>query len=274
MGLRDDLIRQGWRQGAFLPREGAEHLRNEFGLPIGDDARCLIITQTCDLVSDSLEWEPHAEILVGYPVVKLDGSLTFGKSTRRLHLPLSVDGVEEYVELRVRDWYRVPRGCLTEFAAAFQFELSDSSLLILRHWAGARYSRAALPDAFNARLAVARKGIGRALKADGRHLTALYLAIEPFEEIMADATYRLSVYGVMSKEEYSDPEARASGLRALDGVSKALKGVSGIELEEVDLVGEDRLTLDDLRYLVEWRWDHLSLREDPHGLLPATRDPR
>lgn len=275
MGFRDKLVASGWCQGAFLQQSDNELLSRECGLDLPQNSQLLVLTQTCDLVCDSLEAEPNAELLSCTPLATPDPNLMHGRSSRRLHLPIVKAGTELYVEISARNWHRVPRQILLECNLDPETKLSSENSRLLRHWAGSRYTRAAFPDAFVERLQCgpSRKRIERALKGNGRNITTLYLALNPFEELAPDAMYRVAIYGVMRHDVHSDPESRTQATKALDSIAETIRDCDGLELVDYQLLGEQDMSLRDARGLVEWHFDFLSFRARPTGELPATRDP-
>src|ERR1700748_1181562 len=72
-----------WRQGHVLRSETASRL----ALVNSDaDACAIVISHDCDLSNDNLAAEPDVELIVGKVLPTPNGSFTWGKSPRTLHL--------------------------------------------------------------------------------------------------------------------------------------------------------------------------------------------
>ena len=78
-----------WRQGHVLPQDAAAR----FGLTNAADpgSTCaVVIAHDCDLANDSLEAEPHVEVIVGRTVRRCERQLLLGQGPTDLALPSAV----------------------------------------------------------------------------------------------------------------------------------------------------------------------------------------
>lgn len=195
IGLR--LNNQGWRQGAIADEVAnvavAAALRRQARWDLARQLEqhqvCAVaVSQTCDIVCMVDLAEPFVEFAIASIVDgDPDPQDTHLKSFRRFATRLS-DG-KRYLAFRPWDRCLVERGELINAPPSTTLAIDRRGCQDLVDWLTTRYKRAALPDAFNARLRAA--GAERALRkalAGAPAVTEIFLLLEPREQELAEMT--------------------------------------------------------------------------------------
>lgn len=161
----EHLLASGWLQGAMF-------VANDIvGVPEEIEAGTLlvILTQSCTVVSPSLERDPFVEIAVVTPEgkpFKSTAQEATGKVFRKLSVPLGFGEKPESGLVDINRRYFVPRERFLDFKP----DGPDVKSLIAKSlggWMGRYYTRAALPNLVNTQLADAKfpDAIEKCLKA-------------------------------------------------------------------------------------------------------------
>jgi len=268
------IAEQGWRQGSIVRGEDLGRLQPLLaqGLESFSNERvAVVVSQSCDLTHPVLDDEPHAELLVGRLAgvcadASLRGNLTYGKNPRALCLPLQRRAVEPvWMECRAHARVLLAREHLAELVPDDEHFMLREDAQILARWLAQRYQRVAFPDEFNAMLADAekkRKKLHLRLAAD---ISGLFVELSPDRDLLREEQYRVNVLALV-------PDHRAS---ALENVQRGVQDLVSFFLEAgMDAQGAAVLE-SDISYGVVRRFrpfplDHLSLRENPHELMPLS----
>jgi hypothetical protein len=129
-----------------------------------------------------------------------------------------------------------------------------------------RYTRAAFPDAFNERVSAADKKIENQLKkAHAKHVTGLFLMLDPRHECEDGQDYRLIVRLTARQASLDDEAVEEKLAMMVNKIADALRSCDGIDVLECQLVSEDDFSLADLRYFQRWDRDHRSFSGKPGG---------
>lgn len=252
---REALEANGWRQGSVLPAELHALIDVTPAMTTSDIA--IVVSQDCDLLHDSLEQEPIAEILVARHATK-NGNLWWGKNPRRIQFSLASDGSVVY-EAVAHEHRRLGREVLVGAKADSTRVLGVSNTRLISKWLAKRYQREAFPDEFNRRLAAKRDEIRDSLKKHGTDLVELFLLVSD-RELGADETYDLAVIATMKVEDFEQPDKRVVCQKAVDALAAAMNDCPGIEVTEHQLKSEAEVSLDEIRFLQRWDYDYLSDR--------------
>jgi hypothetical protein len=258
MAIDCALIRQNrWRQGSvFSTNDGRSILQEP-----ASDARLILVSHDCDIVHAG-EREPWVEVCVAKPLVRIDGTYARGKNPRLLHVDIQVTGTTTPFLLAAAGRRLIERSLLQRMIPAEDAVVDAEDLRIIVRWLAKRYERAALPDCFNLRLDPVAGTIRDALRIDGKALSALMIGLRPNAELEDDQPYSVYVVGLCPKELFDDAASHASGLRAVSAVAAAMNRCPGIEVTDFELISEDEFTLHDLRSVVEYSCEDLSLGGD------------
>lgn len=265
-----------WRQGHVLSLETARDL--ELIHPAGVEATCVVVSShDCDLANSNLKVEPNVEVIVGCLPDKVNGNFTWAKSPRSLHLEAGHNGGTVVIELVATEKRLVPKTTLAAFWPDTTWSLSGSSLSILRSWLAVRYNRAAFPDAFVDCLTKSkvRDDLFKLLEPTHSLLSAIFFDVDSGKETdHADGSpYELKIILVFPPGE--NPEETADKAEALAAeivdvfaqrlFDKATETWSGVILETCLAISEDDLPVSQTRKLTEWRFEHMTLKEEAMG---------
>lgn len=274
-----DVARQVlWLQGNVLTDEAAKTLgfRNR---EEGDDTFVVVISHDCDLAA-AADKEAEAEVVVGSRIAKL-GADSFAKTARRLHLEYQSDGGPVPLELLATAKRSISKANLFASEPRRDITLDGPGLRILQRWLAARYSRAAFPEAFEARLRAAPisgkltflRKIENILAASGDHVRALMFDLDQgidVERSTSDDLYQLGIV-VLYDGVRDEPTAAAAATKVSEELEalfelafqKPTGAWQNIQLKYCDPVSDNAITVAQSEALKQWRLEHMSLQDDP-----------
>lgn len=266
MPIDHELIRRnGWRQGAiFSPESTAEIIDGA-----NDGSRLIVVSHDCDIVHRG-DQEPHVEVCVADPLTNgVDGQFRWARHPRRLDVNLEIsDGAAGY-RLEAFNRKQFNQSILEQYEPDAQAVCPPEELTRITVWLAKRYTRAALPDTFNARQEPARDRIRNILRRNSEIMSSIQIALEPKAELGQDEQYRVHIIALMLKDDYDTENLRIQIEEAINQIARALHECDGIEVVEAAVVSEDSFTLHASRFFVELNFDDLSLRAVPeHPRLP------
>jgi hypothetical protein len=269
------ISNRGWRQWscvrpADIPAVLDETASRGAG-KVADGTRLLVVTQSCDLLHETLEDEPFVDL---YGCEPLDpeqaprGDLTAAQNPRSLMIELSVDGEAKWFRIDAKGRALVPRHRLCAISPDPSVQVEDRAVTILQRWLINRFVRTALPDAFNAR---AQKVYGKsrdALKKRGVSFIGLYIRVTPNTELPEGQSYTVDFVGLV--EESLGLDQRAEIDRLLGKIAKNYRETDGIEECDYQVMGHEEASYSLLRTHRRFSLDYLSLRKKPGGELPPS----
>lgn len=257
-----ELRRRGWRQGSVLVVEPASELAARLEVQA---AFAVVVSQDCDVVASEAV-EPKVELIPAARSEERDPALLHGRNPRRLMLPLA-RGVG-YLELDIRQRSAVHKHLLCEYAPDREYTVAPQDVSQLARWAAERYKRAAFPDQFNERLKKRGSQLDRLTKRAGKQVVAIFIAIEPNDELPQGADYHLMLWFACRPAVLANSTQR----RAADGFARDFVGeltrCEGIVVDEWDCRGLDDITLDDLERMKRFNYDFRSYGTQPGGEPP------
>ena len=262
-----------WRQGHILTDEAVD----KFALrdaQAPEATIAVVISHDCDMAA-SPDKEPEVELIVGRQIEKADGNFTHAKTPRVLHIEFATADGRKSVELAAARKVHVAKGDLADHEPRPQFQLGSAEQSVLQRWLGARYRRAAFPDAFEKRLdkSGADKRLSKILKPAGKHICAIFFDVDDGREVQRqepEDTYALAIV-LLYTSQPNGPESEAVALEAARKIEAAFKELffnannswREIELVECLVMSDEALTYAQSVMLKQWRLEHLSLREEP-----------
>lgn len=262
----DEIRANGWRQGAILLSASHPALSSYTRESIADTDCCVVISQSCDVLCPNFDTEPTVEFLLTRAIgSEANGNFTHAKNARRLQFEIDVDGELVVYEAQARHRFTVPRSILASHRADANRRLTSESLSDAIQWIVARYSRHALPDNFNVRTSRVVDRKVKPILAGLKRLKALYIALQDWEELGPEKPYEVSLLGTMKAEDFGQPVERTAVEEGLTKIATALASCRGIEVLDAAVRSEADVTLDDVRYLVRWNFDYISLRDSNHA---------
>lgn len=232
------------------------------------EALYILLTQDCDILHHDYRDEPDVELHIARPAAEVDGNLLNAKNPRSLQFAVT----DRLYEIRMHERCRAPRECLLGHVPQ-ELNLGEDLIRTIIRWTANRYLRSAFPDAFNERLAVARKSMRKieaALKRDGALITGIFLWVDPPEEIATQEQYRI-IMRLTAKEEVLEQTATETRALALtETIRQEFDGIDGVEITDYQLVSEADFSLADMRTMLRWDYDYLSYRAGtPDDMAPA-----
>jgi hypothetical protein len=188
----DLLLKREWAQGRIFNPDGVV-------VAPAEGVVYVVCTQSCSVVSASLEKDPCIELAEARPLHKYAPKCdeATGKNARRYHLPYEgADFAALEIDINRRR-FEDRRLLLDRFPA--RGSISQKARRDFAAWLGRYYSRIDLPNAFVARLAEHfYSDLKRFLKGHGaadtvprhQHIKTIYVKYGPDEELGEDASYQ------------------------------------------------------------------------------------
>ncbi|MGH8161339.1 MAG: hypothetical protein ACRESR_04190 [Gammaproteobacteria bacterium] len=208
----DQLKQAGWRQGSIVKEEDVPTLVPEAGLSDESEIVLIAASHSCDIAHYDLDSEPYFEFSIAKVIDEEDGNLTHNKNPRKLHTRiscLSANGELSDVNLELNAFEKtcIRKDCLDDIKPDPNRNLDDEHLPSYVEWLAARYSRPALPSAFNERLnrADPRRKIRAKVKRTGKGLSGIYIQICPDRELAEGERYSVNLLA-LSPASFNDEE--------------------------------------------------------------------
>lgn len=245
----------GWRQGIILSAKAFDS-----SLPgdvITDQSSLVVVTQSCDLIHQSLVNEPHAVFLVIEPLESLDNGFRYGKHPRQIHL---ISDTGKAFSARAWNQVSIPREVLRDIPIEGADSISSDELRVLTDWLAKRYTRIAFPDNFNDLLHSKRNTFQKLIKKHHDLFLEILLYLEPFDELPLDTKYRLICRLLMDDELHSDTTIFRAAEKFAEDLKKLFEEC-GIDVVEIAPISDEDLSYADLKQLARWDYDYLSNRE-------------
>lgn len=246
-------------QGAVLPPTACKS-GDLNGLDFADEDLLIVISQSCDIASDD---EHDVEVHVARAIAAVDGNNTHRKNPRTLDLDTEIAGVRRLLRISQAERRRVPRKRLAKAEPAGV--LPEPHVQMLARWTAARYTRPALPDAFNERRRAARERVAKAAKRGGVDVSGVYVALNSELELPDDEPYEIFVLGTVPHDVAVDPRRWKTACAAVNEIVEALRG-PGIVVVEADTRSEANVSLEDIKQFARLELDYMSERG---GIMPV-----
>jgi hypothetical protein len=218
----------------------------------------ILLSQDCDILHDDYEAEPSIELHIARPSNEEDGNLFHAKNPRRLQFTTG----QQLYEIKIHERCFVPRQCLLDYAP-HGLILEEDLIRTIIKWTATRYLRSAFPDAFNERLAAAKRSMKRietALKRDGGLVTGIFLRVDPTDEIGPEEQYRVIMRLTAKEDVLEQPQLATRALALSETIRQEFADIEGIQIIDYDLISEADFSLADLRETMRWDYDYLSYR--------------
>lgn len=271
MANRERLIESGWKQGILLvPND--KRLKDNALYDICDDARLLIVSQTCDLVQGSFDAEPYFEVLCLRPLGREpEGGYLGGKNSRRIEFSLNTS------ENDISHWFALPYErhlvdrtlLLNDLGPDSSIEDAQTLQMILT-WLSRRYTRTAFPEAFIQRIDARKDPIGKKFSRLNPYIKSVYVRLDPFDELGGGNEYNIEIMLVMDAEKYDN----AGQYKQCNEIKKQLEyqlgECAGINVADISLESTASLVIEDLKGFREWDYSYLSFRDPDNSSMPVT----
>jgi hypothetical protein len=263
-------IDPAWEQGSILPDEATAHIVRDI-FPAPEPSHFIVVSQDCDILHPWLDDEPFVELLLAVPLPgDKTGSYVGGRNPRTLHFDLIINGEPVPFQAYAGDRHFLDRRILLHFSPAKDRSLTKKQGRVVVEWLSRRYTRAAFPDAFNARIDNrAQKKIRAAIDKMNETASAIMVAGAD-EELDSKSTYKIGVVAILPEDEYHDVDRRTRLEVQLLKLEAALNGCPGIDAK-AKVFGEHQITMKDFLAMKRWDYDYLSYGADPPAPLITGR---
>jgi hypothetical protein len=233
------------------------------------------VSHSCDLVNADLQLEPNVEVIVGCVLNKpIEGNYSWAKSARTLHMELTRGGEIVPIELVATFKSIVTKEALAAFVPDAAWSMSGQSLSTLRSWLAVRYNRVAFPDPFVDRLtdSKVKDKLAKLISPIHKNLSAVYFDVDDGQELdhSDGSAYTVSIVLVYPPGE--DPDEAADEIEGLAIkveelfvkrlYEKDTGKWSGVQLKSCIAISEDDLPVSKAKLLNEWRYEHMTLRDE------------
>jgi hypothetical protein len=266
-----------WRQGNVLADEVVVRLGLASSADVGNTV-AIVVSHDCDIAAPP-DREPEVEIVIGHRIPAL-GSDTNAKTARRLHIAFHQGEVEIPVELMMTTKTARPKAAVLATRPKADIALDLEARVVLQHWLGARYNRAAFADEFERRLRDSKLAdkIAKAMKAAGEHVLAVFFDVDSGENVEREGLedlYQLRItllYDSTKNEPVAYEAAHQAAGKIEQDFETAMKADGkwrGIKLQACEAQSDSAMTVAQSRMLKRWKLDHISFADDPpQPLLP------
>lgn len=253
----------GWRQGSIVKAEDIIQLLEKSSKDFCDKCILIIASQSCDITNFNVEDDPILELSIGRVVKEQNGNCTFNKNARILHTELkcksknSTVSEDIFVELKACEKIQVDKSKFLSISPDRKRILANEQLKGYVSWLAARYSRPALPTAFNDRISMVDPKNKRKNKAKSANdlLLGIYVEIIPDKEIPDGETYMVNLLGLVSANFSGDIKKVEA---AIDGYAEILTK-AGMDVKTA-ISGEDKVSIADINRFKRFYYDDLSFR--------------
>jgi hypothetical protein len=257
-----------WRQGHVLRSETASRLDL---VNSGADACAIVISHDCDLSNDNLATEPDVELIVGKVLPTSNGSFTWGKSPRTLHLQARRGNSPVALELVATKKRLAPKTALAGDTPDTNYFIGPKELEVLQYWLSVRYRRAAFSDTFVGRMASTGLDKRLAKRLDSYSIiSAVYFDVDDDQEVdRSDGTpYNLSIVLTVAPEENwatdmdigDAAEKEVEKLFSEKCYDQATDTWKHFTIKACLAISEDDISVSKARLLKQWRLEHVSFK--------------
>ena len=243
-----------WVQGALLDPSACE-VKDLDGLTLEVGDVLIVITQSCDIARHD---EQYVEVHVGRALDAVDGNNTHRKNPRTLDLDTEVNGTKRAIRILQSDRRKIPQTRL-EKAPPIGL-LPDADIRLLARWTAARYTRPALPDAFNRRRKASIEAIRKIASRSGVDLSGVWITLNSDAELPDGEDYEVFVLGTILHVAAIDVARRNVAFDATKEIAEALQRCIGIVVVDSETRSEKDVSIDEIKRFNGLELDHISER--------------
>ena len=99
------------------------------------------------------------------------------------------------------------------------------------------------------------------MQKKGEDISDIYISLNPYEEIDESEKYEMHIVGSVPTEIISDWKRRTKADGAVTKVAEFLNSCDGIEVIDCYTRAENKISIDDLKYMKIWNFDYITLRK-------------
>lgn len=256
------LERSGWRQGSIVRIEEMSTLLAESTEEHDKNTILIIASQSCDIACDS---DPYIEISICRLIESLRGDFTFNKNPRTLHTEVKVKtgnldiNRNIYVELNAYKKIQISKQLFLPLTPDETRVLPNKHLEGYVSWLAARYSRPALPTAFNNRIIKAdpKRKLRKKAKSIDTHLSGIYIELLPETELPDDQHYKVNLLGLAAADFEGDLTLSETVINDYAEVMRA----AGMDVT-ARVAKEDQISIAVIKRFKRFYYDDLSIKND------------
>lgn len=264
---RKALIESGWQQFCILCPSDYDSLCELAHIDINPDDLLLVVTQTCDLVSD-VKKEPYFEVICLRPLDRPpSGDHLHGKNSRRLELTLDIPGIpQNYWFIQAYERFFVRHEILKDISPIFKID-DDITRNLLIDWITKRYNRTAFPEAFEQRWKERKKQIEGIIR-QFELVQDIYIRMEPFGEIDAVEEYKVEIILLMDADDFDNPETHKEYSVLCRQLEDHFNSCAGIDIEVINLRSNADISIKEIQSYKRWDFDYFSYRDPESHAFP------
>ena len=270
------IASRGWTAGSVLPRQAANALAEYLAHPGVGYVPCIekedwlvVISQTCDVLAQTLKAEPFVEILhCRVPEGgKVRSQYAKFRSTRVIDFrPNRTKHAELVLSAHATaDRYVIPRQVLVDLDPDSERRLDDIAVQRLAAWYALRSSRPAWPDNFVKRISKETKEQLETIVSDlGDDLEVRVGIAQRSEELPAECSYTVAVWFIVDAVVWlNDAGIRSACTKSYGEFTAKLASCSGIKIDSDfgDVASGDDFTWQQRESTDEWNFANLSHAE-------------
>ncbi|MDR1484416.1 MAG: hypothetical protein LBT09_06295 [Planctomycetaceae bacterium] len=257
----EKINENNWRQGDIFPQGAIEQIAEKYFPNVElDDLQIIVVSQSCDIHYYKNDEELWIEVLLTRSIPKQDNASVQGRRQRCYHFEMydKISGTKSWFEANIDDRYKINRNFCADYKPSSQWIIHNDEIRSIAQWIAYRYTRLALPNAFNKRIRHKKNDLKKLLKRDAsQFISGLYIHLSN-EELSPEQIYKVKIIGTVPKQYYVDDIKRKLVENHVEEFEKILNGCEGIDTASRCL-SEEKITLDDIKQLERFTdYDYLS----------------
>lgn len=196
INIAQEIRDRNWQQGSLLALD--EPVKSVNWIKDIPSGLYLLISQTCDIMHQSLSDEPYIEVLLCTLLESPDVGFMHGRSYRKIHVPFSSGDNESYFECSAINRYTLEREILTRLKPSDKYTINATVINNIKNWVTSRYIRDAFPDNFNHRLD--RKALKKIIEKGHRNIRAFCIRLNTNTELPIEEPYKIELILLLNAE--------------------------------------------------------------------------
>ncbi len=262
--MKSDLESKGWRQGSVVrPDDVPTILHDSHGF--SEEAIVVVVSQSCD-IARSVNTEPDIEVIVAEWIDSPNGNYAFAKNARVLDVTAKEATGElgtlrdKHIRLGATGKISISKTRFFDLQPDHRTVLPRADVDVLAIWLASRYSRPALPTAFNNALITADpkgKKLKKIAKRLSPSLSGLYVELHPNRDLRGNEKYSVNLLGTLLPNAISRKEEINKDVKLI----QELMTDAGMEVQSAVQLESD-VSITTIKSFQRMYLDDISLRND------------